>query len=64
MRWEDFRQSDNVEDYRGQSGGESGGGGLPIPGFDLGNSPAEFTPSLVASLRLRFSASRTAARGR
>lgn len=22
-------------------------GGLPIPGFDLGNSPAEFTPTLV-----------------
>jgi predicted metalloprotease len=31
MRWEDFRQSDNVEDYRGQSGGSSGGGGM-IPG--------------------------------
>jgi predicted metalloprotease len=30
MRWEDFRQSDNVEDYRGQSGG--GGGGFPTPG--------------------------------
>ncbi|HEX2215860.1 MAG TPA: neutral zinc metallopeptidase, partial [Xanthobacteraceae bacterium] len=29
MRWEDFRQSENVEDYRGQSGG---GGGLPVPG--------------------------------
>lgn len=30
MRWEDFRQSDNVEDYRGQD--TSGGGGLPMGG--------------------------------
>jgi predicted metalloprotease len=28
MRWEDFRQSDNVEDYRGSSGG----GGMNLPG--------------------------------
>jgi len=35
MRWEDFRQSDNVDDYRGGGGGGgggSGGGGLPVPG--------------------------------
>ena len=32
MRWDDFRQSDNVEDYRGQSGGGGGGGGFGLPG--------------------------------
>jgi uncharacterized protein len=34
MRWEDFRQSENVEDYRGQSpgGGGPSGGGMPLPG--------------------------------
>ncbi len=31
MRWDDFRQSDNVEDYRGQGGG-GGGGGFGLPG--------------------------------
>jgi predicted metalloprotease len=30
MRWDDFRQSDNVEDVRGDSGG--GGGGFGMPG--------------------------------
>ena len=30
MRWEDFRQSENVEDVRGQSGG--GGGPVGLPG--------------------------------
>ena len=29
MRWDDFRQSDNVEDYRGSGGG---GGGFGLPG--------------------------------
>jgi predicted metalloprotease len=32
MRWEDFRQSDNVEDRRGDDGSGGGGGGLPIGG--------------------------------
>ncbi|MDH7797696.1 MULTISPECIES: neutral zinc metallopeptidase [unclassified Beijerinckia] len=32
MRWEDFRQSDNIDDRRGDSGGGGGGFGLPIPG--------------------------------
>ena len=31
MRWEDFPQSDNVEDYRGECGG-GGGGGFGLPG--------------------------------
>ena len=30
MRWDDFRRSDNVEDYRG-GGDEGGGGGFGIP---------------------------------
>ena len=34
MKWEDRRESDNVEDVRGSSG--SGGGGLPIGGRGLG----------------------------
>src|SRR4051794_5562650 len=29
MRWDDFRQSENVEDYRGGGGG---GGGFGLPG--------------------------------
>src|SRR5215207_1446457 len=37
MRWEDFRQSGNVEDYRGESPGGSGGGfGLPGSAGGLG----------------------------
>ena len=32
MRWEDFRQSDNVQDYRGQSPDSGPGGGMPVPG--------------------------------
>ena len=32
MRWDDFRQSDNVEDYRGSGGGGGGGGGFGLPG--------------------------------
>jgi predicted metalloprotease len=32
MRWEDFRQSDNVEDRRGDDGSGGGGGGFPIGG--------------------------------
>ncbi len=32
MRWEDFRQSDNVEDRRGDPGGGGGGFSLPIGG--------------------------------
>jgi uncharacterized protein len=33
MQWEDFRQSQNVEDYRGESpGGGGGGGGFGLPG--------------------------------
>jgi uncharacterized protein len=37
MRWEDFRQSDKVEDYRGESPGGSGGGfGLPGSAGGLG----------------------------
>jgi predicted metalloprotease len=31
MRWEDFRQSDNIDDRRGDSGG-GGGGGFSLPG--------------------------------
>lgn len=31
MRWDDFRQSENVEDFRG-SGGGGGGGGFGMPG--------------------------------
>ncbi len=34
MRWEDFRQSGNIEDRRGDDGG--GGGGLPFGGGGLG----------------------------
>ena len=30
MRWDDFRQSDNIEDRRGEDGG--GGGGFSLPG--------------------------------
>jgi predicted metalloprotease len=38
MRWDDFRQSDNVEDRRGQGGMLGGGGigGLPIRGGHIG----------------------------
>jgi uncharacterized protein len=32
MRWDDFRQSENVEDYRGGGGGGGYGGGMGIPG--------------------------------
>jgi hypothetical protein len=33
MRWEDFRQSDNIEDRRGDGGGGGGGGfGIPMGG--------------------------------
>jgi hypothetical protein len=35
MRWEDFRQSGNIEDRRGDDGG-GGGGGLPFGGGGLG----------------------------
>jgi predicted metalloprotease len=37
MRWDDFRRSDNVEDYRGDDGGGGGGGfGIPIGSGGLG----------------------------
>ncbi|MBV9955020.1 MAG: neutral zinc metallopeptidase, partial [Pseudolabrys sp.] len=40
MRWDDFRRSDNIDDYRGDSGGGFGGGGggfgFPIGGGGLG----------------------------
>jgi predicted metalloprotease len=37
MRWEDFRQSENIEDRRGDEYGGGGGGmGLPIGGGGLG----------------------------
>src|SRR5476651_963643 len=39
MRWDDLPRSDNIEDRRGESGGESGGPGgfnLPIGGGGLG----------------------------
>jgi uncharacterized protein len=36
MRWEDFRRSDNIEDYRDGGGGFGGGGGFPIGGGGLG----------------------------
>ena len=36
MRWDDFRQSDNIEDRRGDGGGGGGGIGLPIGGGGLG----------------------------
>src|SRR3954462_2529386 len=32
MRWEDFRQSDNIEDRRGDGGGGGGGFGIPMGG--------------------------------
>ncbi|MBV8792232.1 MAG: zinc metallopeptidase [Pseudolabrys sp.] len=32
MRWDDFRQSSNVEDYRGEEGGGGGGFGIPVGG--------------------------------
>jgi predicted metalloprotease len=36
MRWDDFRQSENVEDRRGSGGDDGGfgggGGGFPMPG--------------------------------
>jgi predicted metalloprotease len=35
MRWEDFRQSDNIDDRRGDSGG-GGGGGFSLPGSGSG----------------------------
>ena len=31
MKWEDFRQSDNIEDRRGEGDGGGGGGGIGIP---------------------------------
>ncbi len=31
MKWEDFRQSDNIEDRRGEEGGGGGGGGFSLP---------------------------------
>ena len=31
MRWDDFRQSDNVEDRRGDSSGPLAGPGFPLP---------------------------------
>jgi predicted metalloprotease len=34
MRWDDFRRSDNVEDYRG--GGDVSSGGFPIGGGSMG----------------------------
>ncbi|MGE3150030.1 MAG: neutral zinc metallopeptidase [Pseudorhodoplanes sp.] len=36
MRWEDFRRSDNVEDYRDSGGGFGRGGGFPVGGGGLG----------------------------
>lgn len=36
MRWEDFRQSDNVEDRRGEEYAGGGGGGLSFGGGGLG----------------------------
>lgn len=36
MRWEGNRQSDNVEDRRGEGGGGFGGRGLPIGGRGIG----------------------------
>jgi uncharacterized protein len=36
MRWEDFRQSDNIEDRRGEGDGGGGGLGLPLGGGGLG----------------------------
>ena len=39
MRWDDLPRSDNIEDRRGEDGGESGGPGgfnLPIGGGGLG----------------------------
>lgn len=36
MRWEDFRQSDNIEDRRGDDSGGGGGIGLPMGGGGLG----------------------------
>ena len=41
MRWDDFRRSDNVEDYRGDEGGGGFGGGgggfgIPVGGGGLG----------------------------
>jgi len=36
MKWEDQRQSDNVEDRRGDGGGGGGGGGLRIGGRGVG----------------------------
>src|SRR5206468_1245899 len=36
MRWEDFRQSGNIEDRRGEDYGSGGGGGLSFGGGGLG----------------------------
>ena len=36
MKWEGDRQSDNVEDRRGESGGGSGGGGFGLGGRSIG----------------------------
>ncbi|MDB5542931.1 MAG: hypothetical protein JWO64_80 [Hyphomicrobiales bacterium] len=36
MRWEDFRQSGNIEDRRGDDSGGGGGGGLSFGGGGLG----------------------------
>jgi predicted metalloprotease len=36
MRWEDFRQSDNIEDRRGEGDGGGGGFGVPMGGGGLG----------------------------
>jgi hypothetical protein len=36
MRWEDFRQSGNIEDRRGDGSGGGGGGGLSLGGGGLG----------------------------
>ncbi|MDB5643726.1 MAG: uncharacterized protein JWN07_3043 [Hyphomicrobiales bacterium] len=36
MRWEDFRQSGNIEDRRGDDNGGGGGGGLSFGGGGLG----------------------------
>lgn len=50
---EDARKA--VAELRGEqalAGGERGG--LPIPGFDLGNSPREFGPEIVAGKTIVF----------
>ena len=49
MKWEGNRESENVEDVRGDSGGGGGGGGFNLGGRSIGIGSIAI--ALIASLR-------------